>query len=251
MNDSTRQNLNAINQRFYDIHAEAFGQTRDHPWPGWDRVRSHCPPTTPLRVLDVGCGNGRFGAYLAETATTPLTYTGVDSSRHLLERARQRTSVLGAPRLVCLDWETEGPGSMLPAGPFDAAVIFGVLHHVPGHAGRRDLLRAMAARLAPGGILAATFWRFGAPELASRYAARRVSWTDPSAPTVDTAELETGDQLLQWGDTEGVLRYCHYCDDDEIDRLIRGLDLEPVAIFTDDGRNRLLNRYAILKRAAS
>ncbi len=251
MNDSTRHALNGINQRFYDTHAEAFGQTRDHAWPGWDRAWATVPRTKPLRLLDVGCGNGRFGAYLGEVAARPVEYTGVDSSRALLDRARQRTAVLGSPRLECLDWESAGPGASLPNGPFEAVVAFGVLHHVPGHDGRRALLQAMAARLAPDGVLVATFWRFGAPELEARYAARQVSWSDPAAPPIDTAQLESGDQLLQWGDTPGALRYCHYCDDNEIRALVQGLGLETIDAFTEDGRNGELNRYAILRRPVS
>ncbi len=88
MDDSTRLRLNAINRAFYTRRAGSFVQTRNHPWPGWKRALGAFPKDEPLRVLDIGCGNGRYGHFLAERAERPVAYTGVDLSPALLEEAR-------------------------------------------------------------------------------------------------------------------------------------------------------------------
>ena len=85
MDDSTRQRLNAVNRDFNTQHAGTFARTRNHPWPGWERALRAGPQEEPLRVLDVGCGNGRFGHFLAEQAGRRIAYTGVDLSPALLE----------------------------------------------------------------------------------------------------------------------------------------------------------------------
>ena len=96
MNDDTARALEAINRAFYRERAAEFSATREAPWRGWERLlaRVRSPKrTSPLRVLDVGCGNGRFGAFLAgalEADGTRLEYVGVDASAPLLAAARLR-----------------------------------------------------------------------------------------------------------------------------------------------------------------
>jgi len=250
MDDSTRQRLNAINRDFYTEHAGTFARTRNHPWPGWERALRAGPQEEPLRVLDVGCGNGRFGHFLAEQAGRRVAYTGVDLSPALLEETREQTTALFEVALEHADWVREPPQQALPKGPFGLVVAYGVLHHVPAHAKRKELLEVMGQRLSPGGILVATFWRFGAPELATRYRHRLLSFAaDKTSPAfIDPEQLEAGDCLLQWGDDPSAFRYCHYCDDAEIDALVGDLRLARVDSFVADGRSGDLNRYEILRR---
>ena len=56
--------------------------------------------------------------------------------------------------------EGDAPGAALPSGPFSLVALMGVLHHVPGRETRAALVAAAADRLAPGGLLALTLWRF-------------------------------------------------------------------------------------------
>jgi 2-polyprenyl-3-methyl-5-hydroxy-6-metoxy-1,4-benzoquinol methylase len=69
VNDATRERLNTINREFYRVTAHDFDETRGQPWPGWKRVLPYLK--LPLSVLDVGCGNGRFGVFLAQNLTLP------------------------------------------------------------------------------------------------------------------------------------------------------------------------------------
>ena len=62
MNTATQRALAAHTRRFYEEHAIAFSATREHPWSGWQRVIAGVQPSERLRVLDVGCGNGRLAA---------------------------------------------------------------------------------------------------------------------------------------------------------------------------------------------
>jgi SAM-dependent methyltransferase len=126
----------------------------------------------------------------------------------------------------------------LPSGPFDLVALFGVLHHVPGAERRADLIRALSDRVAPGGVLAFTAWRFATQP---RFQAHQVE-----APA-DLA-LDPGDVLLDWR-AEGVhaVRYCHALDD-ELTDLVRESGLLLLDAYRADGQSGDLNDYRLLRR---
>lgn len=243
MNADAVQRLNALNQAFYRITADAFDQTRQTPWSGWDGLLPYLRP--PLRVLDAGCGNGRFGVYLwerlrpadddAAAASIWLTYHGLDSSPALLARAL--AALAGRPGLAVHLEERDLLDSPPDAGEYDLAALLGVLHHVPGAANRRRLVQALAARLAPGGLLAFATWRFYEH---LRFRERIVPWPDDLA-----GQVEPHDYLLDWRRGEPALRYCHYIDDAEHDALVAACGLRELARYRADGANC----YSILQRA--
>ena len=278
MEPRTQEILNALNRRFYRRFAGAFDQSRHAPWAGWQRVVEEVAAAAPvlrtgggLRVLDVGCGNGRFGSLLARHLGAPrLTYLGIDASAELLAAARHRLEgAADAPwaalRLEEHDVLTGDTLEALGEGQtWDLIAVFGLLHHVPGRGQRRELLRTLAGRLAPGGVLAVALWRFGEDP---RFARRRLPWevynrSVPAAERVDRSTLEDGDWLLRWGASpdgddddpalpavEGAYRYCHAVDLEEEAELVAALEpLAPLsARFDADGRTGKLNRYLLFR----
>ena len=107
-------------------------------------------------------------------------------------------------------------------------------------------------QLAANGILAFTLWRFGEPSLWQRFRSRAIEWSDynRSAPRpLDLSQLEAGDHLLRWGDSNGPKRYCHYSDETERDALLQTLPLETIDHYTEDGRSKDLNEYLVLRRS--
>lgn len=252
MDERTVRALGAINRSFYRESAGEFDASRSAPWPGWDplvEILDGRRLLRRLRVLDAGCGNGRFAAFLAErlgSAAAAVCFDGVDSSEALLDRAKERTLPFSH-----LAWHTgdfvADPGC-LPDADYTLVVLFGVLHHVPGAATRRALLCQLGARLAPDGLLALTSWQF---EAFARFRDKLVSFEDynrTAAEPIDTGQLEPGDHLLPWGDAETTpVRYCHFTDDRGSERLLNDAGFETVATYTSDGRHGNLNRYLICR----
>jgi SAM-dependent methyltransferase len=249
MDDRTVRALNAINQRFYRENAAAFDATRAQPWPGWDRVLPHAA-ADDARVLDVGCGNGRFGAYLSErwtSATQCVEYTGIDSCPNLLERARARELGFRRVRFVEADLMESDAAGLDPADQYSLIALFGVLHHVPGSEQRRQLLRRLAERLQPGGILALTTWRFA--EFA-RFRDKIVPWSDynrTAEQPLDLEQLEPGDSLLPWRHAPHVQRYCNFSAESETRALLADVGLQIVDSYREDGRGDALNCYFICR----
>jgi SAM-dependent methyltransferase len=231
VNAETIARLNALNRAFYQITAADFDQTRTAPWPGWETLLPLL--STPLSVLDVACGNGRFGVFLFERLGTNVTYHGVDSNPQLLSFAQTALSGYAA-RLEQRDILSEP----LPSGSYDLVVLFGMLHHIPGHDNRRDFMRTLAARVAPGGLLVFTAWCFYEYE---RFRQRIVLFPPD-------LRVEPGDYLLDWRRGTRALRYCHYVDDQEHAALIQVTGLREVLTYRADGHSGDVNRYSILKR---
>src|SRR5436190_10850425 len=97
------------------------------------------------RILDAGCGNGRYSRFLLREADADAIITGFDLSRKMLERARKR---LGSDRVTHVAADL----TRLPYADatFDAAVSGWVLEHLPDP---RPGLRELARVLGPGGKL--------------------------------------------------------------------------------------------------
>ncbi len=100
------------------------------------------------RILDVGCGFGLFAAYFGQTHPR-RRIVGIDPDARRIGIAREV-----AGRLSLRDHEfLVGDVRDVPlAGPFDAAYMLDVMHHLPASDQRRVLER-LRSLLVPGGVL--------------------------------------------------------------------------------------------------
>ncbi len=125
MDKATIQRLNAINREFYRITADEFDQTRGSAWEGWKMLPLHLH--TPLSVLDVGCGNGRFGLFLRESLGEGVRYHGMDNNRRLLDYAKTALNSMDA-QLEERDIVENPPDS----GDYDLVVLLVADHSAAG-----------------------------------------------------------------------------------------------------------------------
>jgi 2-polyprenyl-3-methyl-5-hydroxy-6-metoxy-1,4-benzoquinol methylase len=96
------------------------------------------------RVLDIGCGSG---PYLAEALKRGARHvTGVDPAPRMLELASQRVSQLRMEGKVNL---VEGYfPQTCPGGPFDVAIVMGLMDYVEDASGFLRSLRSVITRRA-------------------------------------------------------------------------------------------------------
>ena len=102
----------------------------------------------PARVLVVGAG-GTAGEIVAAARLEPYwSFLAVDPSPPMLELAQAHLADAGISDRV--ETVLGAVADLNPVPSFDAAIMIGVLHHLPGDAAKRDILAQIAARLRPG-----------------------------------------------------------------------------------------------------
>jgi tRNA (uracil-5-)-methyltransferase TRM9 len=209
--DRSRARTRAV----YDRIAEHFASTREYAWP---EVESFLAERSGDIGLDVGCGNGRHAAVLADACSRVV---GVDASRGLLETARERAVDRGYGGQLEL---VGGDASRLPIATdgVDVAVYVATLHHLPDRETRVRSLNELARVLAPGGCALVSSWstvhdRFDATESFDT----TVDWTLPGGETLE--------------------RFYHIYHPDAFDADLESSALAVESAFTSSG-----NCYAIV-----
>jgi SAM-dependent methyltransferase len=109
-------------------------------------LRQHARPVDRLRVLDVGCGNGRSTRVYLDFGLRPDQLTGIDLRSGAIRMARERHR-----GILFLDYD----GRRFPAeaGSVDWVSIATVMSSVPSPGGRRHIATEAARVLAPGGFV--------------------------------------------------------------------------------------------------
>lgn len=251
MDSETTRRLNRLNRSFYEHSAEDFSRTRGAPWGGWERIVDAVGPTSepePVAILDVGCGNGRFAPY-ASRRLGAIDYLGLDSSEALLRTARDQAASLAEGsrcQLARCDLVEGSLEEAIEGRAFHLITVFGVMHHLPGFDNRRALLVTLREHLLPGGLLAVSFWQFGASE---RFLSRTRAWEDfnrTADEPIDLTQIEDSDLLLAWGEGD-AFRYCHFADPAEVERLLESSGLASAETYFADGHGDRLNLYALIR----
>jgi len=227
--------LLALNHTFYANLADPFARTRARPQPGFRRLLAYLPDPCP-RLLDVGCGEGRFGRFLLGQAAIGH-YVGVDFSEDLLQHARAETAGDYHVR------DLSRPGSLSGLGTFPALACLAVLQHIPGRENRIRLLQEMGTHLKAEGRIFISTWQFLDSERQRR---KLAPW---GAADIAESDVEANDYLLTWRSGGFGLRYVNFIDLEEMTDLAAAAGLALVDHFRADGREGDLNLYTILTSA--
>lgn len=145
MKNKDAQNIMRNLQEDYNLTAESFSATRDRMWPELKFMFDYSKKNE--KVLDLGCGNGRFSKYLQET-----DYTGADFSEKMIEQAKKRfpdkkfivADVLNLP---------------FEDNYFDKIYSVAMIHQIPSHKYRLEALIEIKRTLKPNGQIFLTAWK--------------------------------------------------------------------------------------------
>lgn len=247
MYPQTVRRLLELNRAFYATVAEPFNRTRYGDSTGMLQLQAYLQqlaPDTTLRVLDVGCGNGRL-AWMLERMGRSIEYTGVDGEAQLLAIAEENTRELTCVRthwqradLAEPDW-TDG---LEP--PYDAVICFATLQHIPGFELRARVVADLAKLVGPQGRVAVSAWQFLRSE---RLAAKQLPWQEAG---IEPEQVEPGDALLPWQQEHYAVRYVHQIDAAEMEQLALQAGLSIEVTYYADGREGNLNLYAVMEPVA-
>jgi len=173
----------------YDEIATDFSHSRDSAWP---EVSSFLAERSGGIGLDLGCGNGRHAAHLANCTDRVL---GVDASRNLLDEARMRATALDYDVTL-----VQGDASRIPISDHtvELAVYIATIHHLPSHEARLGTLNELARVLTADGVALVSSWSTAADR-----------FDDP--PSTESEQTTGFDTTVDWTLPEGTVvdRYYH------------------------------------------
>lgn len=252
MKITTIRQLNEINAKFYRLTSKEFSKSRGFYWQGWKQLEPIIKPALQgkkqYKVLDVGCGNGRFGEFLfRRVVRKKLVYHGLDNSEALLTHAHKRLEPLAFEKEFFTTDIVEALldntlAEKLPHKKYHLITLFGVLHHIPSYKQREQLLRTLGEALTSGGYLVLTAWQFLNEE---RFLKKQIH---PTLVGVDPEELEEGDYMIDWLRGLSGHRYCHFTSDNEMEKLVRASGLIFQERYNADGKSGNLNAYVVLRK---
>jgi len=130
----------------YNQIADVFSRTRSQVWEELKVLEKYIQPGD--KVLDSGCGNGRFYEFLKNKK---IDYSGVDVSEKLIKIAKERYPEAKFQTANALT---------LPFSDncFDNILCVAVLHHIPSAELRNQFLNEAIRALRPNGLLILTVW---------------------------------------------------------------------------------------------
>ena len=272
MNQVTIDQINLINKDFYSKISSQWNQKLDSKWMGWNRLITHIKNNFEnkdiIRILDLGCGNGRFATFLNANLKQKIEYTGVDFDTFFLQQAKDRdeyttqntynTKKFNKFDLIDLDLTKDNLTKIfINKGhnqKYDLVVLFGLIHHIASKNSRLQLLNLAKSCLDDqntNGLLVWTSWRFlDQPRLLKRV----VDLDSPLGQQIikdnnlDIKQLEIGDHFLSWVKHDYAIRFSHYINEQEGKNLINSTNLKLLDYYVDDSITQNLNGYYICGR---
>jgi len=237
MNSAIAGRLIEINRTFYTKFGDSFSATRHRVQPGVRRVLEML--NGKENILDLGCGNGWFARELADRGHRG-SYLGLDFSLPLLLEAKCNVEVFPAKFMkVDLTKIAEFSDQLSATGKWTSTTAFAVLHHIPSHKIRLDILRIVRRLLKPGGLFIHSNWQFlNSEKLKSKI-------QDWSKAGLSPGDVDPNDYLLNWRSGGEGLRYVHHFNEDELTDLAEAAGFIIKDTFYSDGESGNLGMYQV------
>jgi len=210
--------------------ADDFSKTRSAIWPETEVLfDEYLVPGE--KVLDLGCGNGRYFEYLKEKK---VNYFGVDNSEELIKIAKNKYPEANFQTADALNLP-------FPENFFDKVYSIATLHHIPSKEYRLQFLKEIKKILRPGGIIIITVWKFHqikAVGLLFKYTILKL---------FGKSKLDWKDIFEPWA--KKIERYYHWFSKKELEILVKktGFEIKEIGLIKNEKGNRQ-NIYLIAEK---
>jgi SAM-dependent methyltransferase len=254
MSDQTAKKLIEVNKTFYDHIGKYWNNSIDYTWDGWARLVPHikdlidqCEVDVPIKVLDIGGGNGRWYRFLKrEFPMVIWDYTGVDIS----EFGKETQGVEFGMKFVYFDvlfndWNGLG-------NDYDLVISMGLIHHIPGEILLKQFFDNYTKSMKNHALGVFTTWQYMRLErLTKRIIVNPERQHLLQTLDISESELREGDNFLEWVKIEKSIRFSHYFDTNEVTELLEAYSkLELIDTYLADDREQNRNEYFVVKKVS-
>jgi len=224
MNKQEINQILKLNKQFYQLIAADFSETRQKPWEGWSRVvdlinekRGETDQNTKdrIKILDLGCGNGRFFKLLREKSNN-FEYIGIDINNDLLNEVKKLKGKSKTQLGKFIKEDIFKNLEKIP-GKYNVVTVFGITHHIPDEKFREkwflNILKFLEESPTSFSLIALSFWDFA---------------------------KEPGDYLLGWKNNKDVSRFCHKYSQKELNSIKNRYEkfgLKLIESYESDNKN--------------
>ena len=174
----------------YNLIAGNFSSSREKPWQ--EMVFLFDNINEGDRVLDLGCGNGRFSEIILPRAS----YVGLDNSERLIALAKNRYPDAEFVVADALDIP-------FPDNSFDKVYSIALLHHIASLEMRQQVLSEIKRVLKPNGLAIITVW-----DLWSKPKRKRSIIWQSFLSFLGLSKLDLCDVMIEW---QGVKDFYFHC----------------------------------------
>jgi len=205
-------------KRHYSLAADNFSRARSSTWPEIDSFFNKYFKDKN-RVLDIGCGNGRFSYFFEKSS-----YLGIDSSEELIKIALKNHPDKKFQVADALD---------LPFNDnsFNGVFSISVLHHIPSKELRDKFFMEIKRVLEPGGIVLITVW-----DLWSNPKKRKEIIKNGWKVLINQTEVDYKDIKINWYGAKDCYVHCFSM------RELKKIAKENGFVVFDSGRINLQNK---------
>lgn len=259
---TTKDKINKVNEDFYTIIADSFSQTRQYAWDGWNMLLENIPKEVQddnnLKILDLGCGNGRFAHFLAQNLDTQIDYIGVDSCIELLKLGKEEVKEKQYNNLEykfveknILELENGFLDFVKNNTKFNLITLFGVMHHIYDEKDRQNLFNFASQSLKENGHFVFATWEFAKNQ---RQLNKKLDLQSPEGQqflqeyNLELSDFGQDDYTLDWTRINKAYRYCRDYSTEEIENLCKQNSLQITDSFYADGKEGNVNKYYICKK---
>jgi len=230
MNKKAEKYLLQVVLSNYEDIAESFNETRKKPMkPMVLEIVESLNILPDKKILDLGCGNGRFLEILGDDKN----YLGVDNSKNLINFAREKYGdkfqVLDILKL-----------DELKESGFDFVFSWAVFHHIPGNKLRLDFLNKVYDKMNDGATLVISVWKLRKKKNFFSLALKSFLKN-----LFEFRFLDWGDLVFNWGKRKnGIrLRYYHAFSKKEFKNIFKKSKFKVENFLEDE-----FNYYIVLRK---
>lgn len=209
------------NKKDYNLISDIFSKKRERVWPKMKFLfDDYLIPGE--KVLDLGCGNGRFYEAMKEKK---IDYIGVDVSEKLIKIAKEKypeAKFLAADAL----------NLPFPNNYFDKIYTIAFFHHIPSKEYRLKVLKEIRRVLKKNRLLILTIWN-----LSRNKKARELLFKYSFLKLFGFSKLDFKDILYPWKNPKGDVileRYFHIFSGRELKKLLAVSGFKVEKFFQND-----------------